>query len=81
MSKCRWQGIEVGTSSLVKAKGDMSILHLEALVTITACFLQVQEDGHIDKGMRIEVALSNLQTHTHTETFMVGVALHSVCSS
>lgn len=67
MSKCRWQGIEVGTSALVKAKGDMSILHLEALVTITACFLQVQEDGHIDKGMRIEVALSNLQTHTHTQ--------------
>lgn len=53
----------------------MGILDREALVTVAAaCLLQVQEDGCIHKGMRIEVALCNLQRHT------VGVGRSASCA-
>lgn len=56
----------LSTFLLVKAKHDMCVLNLEALVPIAACLLQVKEDGNVDKGMRIEVALPNLHTQVHT---------------
>lgn len=69
-----WRG--VSTFALVKAKGNMCILDLKALVAITACLLQVKEDGYVDKGMRIEMALSNL----HAQKHRVGTALHHAYS-
>ena len=62
-------GGEFSTFALVKAEGDMRVLHLETLVAISACLLQVKEDGYIDKGMRIEVALSDLHVHKHKLCF------------
>ena len=56
----------VGTFALVKAKGNMRILNFESIVAITASLLQVKEDGYVDKGMRIEMALPNLRIHTNT---------------
>ena len=49
-----------GTFELVKAKDHMGVLNLQALVPVRACLLQVQEDGGIHKGMRIEMTLSYL---------------------
>jgi hypothetical protein len=57
------EACRIDTFHLIKTKGNMRCLHVQALVPIQACLVNVQEHGHVDKGMCIEVALSYLHHH------------------
>lgn len=57
------EACRVVTFQLIKAKGNLRCLHMQALVPIRACLVNIQEHSHVDKGMCIEVALGYLHHH------------------